>query len=289
MHSFQDLFSKHAACYAQYRPMYPAALFEYLSGLVTEHRLAWDVGTGNGQAAIGLANHFDRVIATDGSEAQLSHATPHTRVLYHVATAEAAGPDIGLADASVDLVTVAQALHWFKFDEFYANVRRVLKPGGVIAAWCYGMNYVTPAVDVVVDRLYQITDPYWEAGRKWIDEKFQTIPFPFEPVAAVRANETSEQHQHRTMINESAAVHRDGVASTVRDYNSQFECYEKWTLAQFVGYLHSWSGTQRFMNAKGYDPLDDLGDELAAAWGNPETPQTVHWPIYLLVGRPGAV
>lgn len=244
-------------------------LFDYLAGLVTEHRLAWDVGTGNGQAALGLAKHFDRVIATDASEAQLSYATPHERVSYHVATSEAAGLEVGLADASVDLVTVAQALHWFKFDEFYANVSRTLKPDGVMAAWSYGMNYVNPAVDKAVDRLYDITGPYWADGRKWIDEKYQTIPFPFERIS-IEPKPSDSTH----------------VADVVpRDRATMFECRQNWTLAQFVGYLHSWSGTQQFMNVKGYDPLNDVAVDLSAAWGNPETPQIVHWPIYLLAGR----
>lgn len=285
MVEFQDLFSKHADCYAQNRPTYPNELFVYLASLVREHTLAWDVGTGNGQAAVDLANHFAHVIATDPSAEQLSHAPKHYRVSYHVATAEGAGPKEGLADSSVDLVTIAQALHWFKFDAFYANVRRVLKPGGVIAAWCYGMNYVTPAVDAAVDRLYKITDPYWAAGRKWIDEKYATIPFPFEPAGEIGVPGINENTAIRSRLPDSSTIRRDGVASTDRDQRTRFECRKEWTLPQFIGYLHSWSGLQRFMAEKGYDPLNDVADELAAAWGPSEDTRVVHWPIYLLLGR----
>src|SRR5882672_6324063 len=133
MSGFQDLFSNHAACYAQARPGYPKELFAYVASLVPEHKLAWDAGTGNGQAAIGLAEQFERVIATDASAEQIKHATPHERVEYRVVTAEGADLEPG----SVDLVMVAQALHWFRHDAFYANVRRVARPHGVIVASCY--------------------------------------------------------------------------------------------------------------------------------------------------------
>lgn len=254
MANFQDLFSNHADCYAQARPTYPAELFAFVAGLPAQRRLAWDVGTGNGQAAVDLAEHFDRVIATDGSDKQIALAKPHARVSYHVATAEAAGSDEGLVDGSVDLITVAQALHWFKFDAFYANVRRVLKPGGVIAAWCYGIHHVEPKLDAIVDYLYcHTTDPYWPADRKWIDEKYETIPFEFDETAF------------------------KGRLPTLR-------CCMHWNLAQYVGYLESWSATQRFKAAEGYDPIEEIYEKLAAAWGDVEMRRDVWWPIYMRVG-----
>lgn len=248
MLSFQDLFSKHAACYAQARPGYPAELFDYLAGLCVEHKLVWDVGTGSGQAAIGLAEHFEKVVATDASEGQLAHATAHPRVEYRVALAEEADLPAG----SIDLVTIAQALHWFRFDTFYANVRRVVKPSGIIAAWTYHICRVEPKIDDVCRRLYRdITGPYWAADRKWVEERYETVPFPFEEV---RPTPT-------------------------------FECRENWTLAQYVGYLSSWSATQKFKEHRGYDPLTEVADDLAAAWGDANIRRLVWWPIHLRVGQ----
>ncbi len=251
MSAFQDLFSNHAACYAQSRPKYPPALFSFVAGLSKARQLAWDVGTGNGQAAVGLADHFDRIIATDGSPSQIAHARQHERVSYHIATAEAAGPKEGLEDGSVDLVTVAQALHWFKFDVFYANVRRVLRPGGVIAAWCYGIHQVEPAIDAVTDHYYrEVTGPYWPSDRRFIDEKYATLPFAFDEMAV----------------------------------DPRLECREHWNLPQYVGYLESWSATQRFREAQGADPLDQIAEPLAKAWGDSETRRWVVWPIHMRIG-----
>jgi SAM-dependent methyltransferase len=180
--SFKDHFSGHAASYAAYRPGYPPQLFEILAGLPRaprEHRLALDTGTGNGQAAVALADHFDHVIATDPSAEQLAHALPHPRVEYRVGRAE----DSGLADGSVDLVTAAQAFHWYDFDRFYAEVRRVLAPGGAVAVWTYNLARVDPEVDRWTDRLArQIVGPWWPPERRWVDEEYQTIPFPFEEI-----------------------------------------------------------------------------------------------------------
>jgi len=247
---FEDHFSGHAAAYAAFRPSYPAGLPAFVAGLPlppADHRLAWDCATGNGQAALGIAEHFARVIATDASAQQIAQATPHPRVEYRVAPAESSG----LADGSIDLVTVAQAVHWFDFDRFYAEVRRVLAPGGALALWTYDYARIAPVVDRLVDRLgHGTVGSYWPAGRRWVDEEYRTIPFPFDEVAA-----------------------------------PSFELHERWALPQFAGYLRTWSAVQRYVAARGEDPVARLLPELAAAWGDPEEPRDVRWPIVVRAGR----
>lgn len=155
---FPDHFSKQANDYARYRPFYPAALHEYLASLTPEHDRAWDVGAGNGQAAIGLARHFRSVVATDPSEQQISLAMPHERVTYRVATAEHSGLD----DQSIDLIAVALAVHWFDLDRFYAEVKRMIKPQGVLAVWCYNLTEITPAIDRVMESYYHdVLGEFW--------------------------------------------------------------------------------------------------------------------------------
>ncbi|HEY6050877.1 MAG TPA: class I SAM-dependent methyltransferase, partial [Thermoanaerobaculia bacterium] len=149
--SFHDHFSGHAADYARYRPDYPEALFSYLASLAPDHRLAWDCATGSGQAAAGLARHFDEVLATDASSRQIEQALPIPRVRYAVCPAES----VALPDAGADLVAVAQALHWFDLGAFFAEVRRVLVPGGVLAVWCYGLLSIAPEIDSILNRFYR--------------------------------------------------------------------------------------------------------------------------------------
>lgn len=254
MAEFTDLFSGHAKDYAQYRPRYPAALFEYLATLTTRRELAWDCATGNGQAAVGLAAHFERVVATDGSAGQIAEATAHPRVEYRVETAE----ETTLSPASVDLVTVAQALHWFRLDEFYAVARRVARPGGVLAVWCYTLPRVSPEVDDACDWFYrEVTGPYWEPQRRLIDERFETIAFPFDEIRPTPV----------------------------------FWCEARWTLADYLGYVGTWSAVQRYRRERGADPLEQIRPRLASAWGPPETERLARSPIFMRVGRvqsPGA-
>jgi SAM-dependent methyltransferase len=247
--AFPDHFSGHAADYKAYRPVYPPALFQFLADVAPRRDLAWDCGTGNGQAAVALAGHFDRVIATDASANQISQAEPHPRVEYRVGPAEAAP----LADGSADLVTVAQALHWFRFDEYYAEVRRVARPGAVLAAWSYDLCWVNPAVDPVLERLQtDFVGPCWPPERAWVDARYETIPFPFAEVPAPR-----------------------------------FELTAAWDLPRLLAYLGTWSATKAFQKAHGFDPLERLRPEFAAAWGDPATPRTVRWGLNLRVGRVG--
>lgn len=240
------LFARQAASYARYRPRYPDALFAFLAEAAPARTRAWDCGTGSGQAAVSLAAHFAHVIATDASAEQLAHATPHPRVEYRVAPAEASGLDMD----SVDLVTVAQALHWFDFHGFYAEVRRVLRPGGLLAAWCYYLNQITPAIDSVLRHYYhEVVGPYWSPRVQHVQARYKTLPFPFEEIAAP------------TFVGETT-----------------------WTLADALGYLESWSARQEYLRVRGADPLDEIREALAAAWGDAARPRPVRWPLSMRLG-----
>lgn len=245
--AFKDHFSKQADAYAKYRPVYPVALFEYLAAQTKERKLAWDVGTGSGQATPGLAAHFDRVIATDPSESQIRNATAHPKVLYKVAPAE----QTDIAEGAVDLITVAQALHWFDLNRFYAEARRVLKPAGVLAAWCYGLNEIESGIDRIVRHFYRdVVGPYWPPERKLIDERYRTIPFPFAEL-------------------------------TPPAFNMEVE----WTLDEYLSYLGTWSATQRYRQQQGTNPLPALRTELLHMWNAPQVKRTVKWPIHLRIGK----
>ncbi len=247
--AFKDHFSQQAEDYARYRPRYPDELFAFLAGLVPEHDCAWDCGTGTGQAALALARHFDRVIATDPSARQIAHAPPHARVTYLVSTAEHAA----LASRLVNLITVAQALHWFHFEAFYAEVRRMLKPGGALAVWSYDLLRIAPAIDALLDDFNRnIVGCFWPAERRWIGARFAELPLPFAELAA-----------------------------------PAFEMTAHWRLRDLLGYVRTWSATQRFIAACGFDPVPQLGGQLAPLWGDPEQARPVRWPLHLRFARLG--
>jgi ubiquinone/menaquinone biosynthesis C-methylase UbiE len=244
---FADHFSGQSGQYTQFRPRYPEALFSFLASLPVRREVAWDCGTGNGQAAVDLATHFARVVATDASGNQLFHALPHSNVEYMVASAEACP----LESDSVDLVTVAQALHWFDRDRFYAQVRRVARSGSVIAAWTYGLVRVSPPVDDVVGRLYEdILGDYWPPERRLVEQRYATIEFPFEEIAPPKFSMTSD-----------------------------------WTLDDLLGYLGTWSSAKKYAERHGENPLEQVEADLAAAWGSIDTARVVCWPLYLRAGR----
>ncbi|MBI5783787.1 MAG: class I SAM-dependent methyltransferase [Gammaproteobacteria bacterium] len=245
--SFKDHFSKQADDYAKYRPVYPDALFDYLAAQAPSRGLAWDAGTGSGQAALALAAHFERVIATDPSEAQIRNAVAHPKVVYKVEPAE----QTDIPSASVDLIAVAQALHWFDLPRFYAEVRRVLKPKGVLAAWCYGLSEIGAGVDEIVRRYYDETvGPFWPPERVLIEERYRTIPFPFTEL-------------------------KPPVFHTQAD----------WNLDGYLGYLGTWSATQRYRKQQGSDPLIPLRAELEKVWGDARVARTIKWPIHMRIGR----
>jgi SAM-dependent methyltransferase len=246
--SFKDHFSGHAGTYASFRPGYPPALFDFVSSLAPRRTLVWDCATGNGQAAVDLAGRFDRVIATDASAAQLEHATPHPKVEYRQAPAEASG----LAAGSVDLVTVATAVHWFDFDRFYAEAERVLAPDGAIAVWAYNQARISPELDLLTDRLgREIVRPWWPPERRWVDEEYRTLPFPFAEVAV-----------------------------------PELWIEERWDLERYLLYLGTWSALNRYVQDQGGDPRDLIRDDMEKAWGDPARERTVRWPIMMRAGRP---
>lgn len=247
MTAFADRFGGLADGYAAFRPTYPEALFAFLAAESPGCALAWDCATGSGQAALALAAHFERVVATDASAAQLAHARPHPRIGYAVALAEASP----LAAASADVVTAAQALHWFDRDAFFAEVDRVLRPGGLLAVWTYGLFESTPAVDAVVARYHDETlGSYWSPARRLVDEGYASIAFPFAPVEA-----------------------------------PPFAMAARWTLGRIIGYLSTWSARQTCIEATGEDPLPAVRDALAVAWGAPEQARTIRWPLAVHVRR----
>ncbi|PEN11228.1 SAM-dependent methyltransferase [Longibacter salinarum] len=251
--AFDDHFSGHAADYARFRPTYPDALFDAITAPCRALDLVWDCGTGNGQAAIALARRAKRVIATDASAEQIKHALPHARVEYHVAPAA----NVSIADNTVDLVTVAQALHWFDLDRFYPEARRVLRPGGVIAVWTYSLFHVpegdaeASAINPVLRRYYEdVVGPYWPPERRHIETGYQSLPFPFDEIEA-----------------------------------PEVELRMDWTLAETVGYLRTWSASQRYRAEREADPIAEIEEDLRRAWGEADRVRTLRWPAPLRIGR----
>jgi hypothetical protein len=244
---FQDHFSSRSAGYAVFRPTYPPELFAWLASIAPGRRLAWDCATGNGQAARGLAPHFDSVIATDASADQVRRAEPIANVSYRVATAEQSGLDPG----EVELITVAQALHWFDRLGFWAEARRIAVPEAVLAVWMYNLPTVDPAIDRLVHRFYRETvGPYWPGDRVLVDQEYRTIALPFPEIAP-----------------------------------PPFSMAAEWTLAHFVGFLRTWSAVARYFEARGHDPVDAFEREVAPLWGGDASLRLVRWPLHLRVAR----
>ncbi|CAM6128491.1 unnamed protein product [Calypogeia fissa] len=254
----ESLFAKQASTYAKIRPTYPASMVQMLANLTPQHHHAWDVGTGNGQAAAMLAEHYRSVVATDLSEEQLSFAVHHPKVTYSKMSATPPSMEelervVG-GKGSVDLVTVAQAMHWFDLEKFYSVVKHVLrKPGGVIAAWCYGNPTVTPEVDKVIYEVYRMSGPYWAPPIRYIEEGYRTIPFPFD------------------------AAREDGVGPHTVDVPKQ------WSLDDLMLYWSSCSAVQTARD-KGVDLVsDEIRKMVSDAWGG-EHVRTVTFHLKLLVG-----
>ena len=242
---FKDHFSKQAADYAKFRPRYPRQMFEFLGTITPSRKLAWDCATGNGQAAVELATVFDRVIASDASESQIANAETHERVEYRIAAAEQSE----LPSGSFDLIMVAQALHWLNRERFYPEVRRVLKRDGVFAASAYNLLRTDSPIREIVRRYYyEIVGPYWPPERKLIEE-FSNIPFPF-----------------------------------LLRQTPEFEIVAEWNLEHLLGYLWSWSSTQRFVAATNRNPLDEIVNNLRKAWGDAQQTKRIVWPLVLRVG-----
>lgn len=245
--NFEDHFSKFAATYALYRPHYPADLYSYLASQTAGHELAWDCATGSGQAALGLVNHYNQVIATDASAEQLSQAVLHERISYRVEPAE----KTSLPSNSVDLITVAIALHWFEFEQFFHEVRRVLKPDGLIAIWTYHGPQINSDLDALIAYLEtEVLADYWPERFHYLQEHYQTLPFPFDEL-------------------------------TLPAFTIQAE----WNMDQMLGFINSWSAVRRYAEERRFHPLKNLWEDFLAAWGGADKSHLIHWRIYLRVGR----
>jgi len=246
---FEDHFSKRAADYARHRPGYPPELFAWLASVAPGRRLAWDCGTGNGQAAVGLAEHFERVIANDASADQLRLSMPHERVDYRLGRAE----DVQLAPGTVDLVTVAAAIHWFDFDAFYDVVRLAVAAGGVLAAWVYHQPAIEPRIDAILTRYTRdVIGGYWPERFVYVDGLYRNLPFPFAEVA-----------------------------------HPSFAMHAEWDLERLAAFIATWSGALRYREVRGHDPVDQIRPELEAAWGDPRQSRPIRWPLHMRVGLVG--
>jgi SAM-dependent methyltransferase len=246
MPAFSDHFGASARAYASYRPHYPAALFEWLCSVTAGRERAWDCGTGSGQAGVALAGRFAEVVASDPSVAQLANATPSPGLSYVAMTAELPA----LRTGSMDLVTVAQALHWFDRPRFFAEVDRVLRPNGVLAVWSYGLLTIDPSVDAHVGRLYRdVLGPDWPSERSLVDSGYAGVALPYAELPTP-----------------DVAMEAD------------------WSLAQFGGYLSSWSAVGRHRTRVGIDPLPAFMRDVTHAWG-PAATRRIRWPLTVRAGR----
>ncbi len=248
MTTSSDHFSAIARGYAAYRPHYPEALFDFLAQGAPARELAWDCACGNGQASIDLAARFDRVIATDSSAAQIAEAPPHPRIEWRVAPGERSG----IPGGTCDLVTVAQALHWLDIDAFFAEATRVSRPAGLIAVWSYSGGAVDhPEVNAAFRHFgREVVGRYWPPQRSLLDEGYRSIRMPFDEIEV-----------------------------------PDFEMVEWWTLEQLVGYVRTWSATSAYRETLNEDPTVELESRLRAAWGNPDQPHRVVWPLSVRVAR----
>ena len=241
-----DHFSAISSAYAAFRPRYPRELFEFVASLPRLRYRAWDCGAGSGQASSDLAEYFDEVIATDISATQLAEAPPHPKVRWLVAPAESAP----LVSGSIDLTAVAQALHWFDHERFYAEVRRVSAPGGAIAAWTYGPPRMEGEVGKALDRImYETVGPFWPPERRFVEDEYRSIPFPFDRIPA--------------------------PVMTLE---------ESWTLPHLAGYIRSWSATARYISARGEDPVTAFEAEARTEWPGDEARRIV-WNLVVLAGK----
>lgn len=242
----KDLFSGHAPEYAQFRPRYPEELVKYISRLVRYRGVVWDCGCGSGQLSVPLARHFQLVMASDISEGQVAQAPGNKGILYTIQPAE----QTDFPDEYFDMVVVGQAIHWFNHEAFYREAKRVMGPEAVIVAIGYGLMRVSPGIDAVMDQFYkEITGPYWEPERKYIDDAYRSLPFPFEPI-------------------------------NVPD----FEIYCQWNFEQMMGYLNTWSAVKGYEQENGVNPLTLVATDLEQAWGG-ETGRRVVFPGFVKAGR----
>ena len=242
----KDNFSLHSDQYALYRPEYPNNLFEYLKQITANKQHAWNCGTGNGQIAFTLAKTFQHVYATDISQSQIDNALTADNIYYSVQPAE----KTNFPQNQFDLVIVAQAIHWFNFNQFYAEVNRTAKPDALLCVTGYGLLEVNHTIDEwILDFYNNVLGKYWDKERKYIDEHYQTIPFPFKEIET-----------------------------------PQFVNTKQWTLDQLTGFLNTWSAVKHFMKMNGVNPVEKLYTDLGKYWNRGET-KPVNFPLLLRVGE----
>ncbi len=244
--SVKDLFSSYANDYARYRPIYPAELFAFIFKQLDAFDLAWDCGTGNGQSAVELSKQFAHVHATDISMKQLEEAPRTNNIAYAQEPAEHSS----LADNSADLITISQALHWFDLPAFYAEVERVAKPEAIIAAWTYNLLQIDERTDALIATFYfETLKGYWDDERIYVDMGYANLPFPY----------TELEHPG-------------------------FSIEANWTLKQLEGYLNTWSGLRKFINANKINPLDKLIPNIREYWQEDER-RKISFPLYLKIAK----
>ncbi len=241
----KDNFSSHSSAYATYRPTYPKALYQFLKEKLNTTESVWDCGTGNGQVAAELATFFKEVQASDISCQQLKHAIKKDNIHYSLQAAE----NTDFSDNKFDLITVAQAIHWFDFEQFYKEVNRVLKPNGLIAVIGYSLFRSNPETNAVILKFYRdIIGDFWDKERRYLDEQYQTIPFPFQEIKS---------------------------PGFQQEYTCSFE--------HFVGYLNTWSAVKHYEKEKGINPVNLIIKELKTSFG---AKNKVVFPILSRLGKP---
>lgn len=242
----KDNFSDKSELYAKFRPSLPIELFDYLIEMVPARENAWDSATGNGQSAYLISNFFKKVYATDISEEQLKNAAQSSNIHYSKQSAE----QTDFEDNFFDLIVVSQAIHWFDFDRFFNEAKRVLKPNGILAVAGYDLPRLSPEINAITDKLYkEILDGFWDDERQHIDSHYQNIPFPFEEIKI-----------------------------------PDFHIHDEWQPEHLIGYLNTWSGLKHFIREKGFNPVDELESEIQKAWGNSKF-QKVTFPVFTRIGR----
>lgn len=242
----KDNFSKQSSSYKKFRPAYPQAIFEFIYQQLNTKQIAWDCGTGNGQFAVELAKQFDKVIATDLSAKQIENATPKSNIEYKVLSAETAD----FPKDYFDLITVAQAVHWFDFDKFYTVVNHCLKSEGLLALVTYNLLEINREIDHLIHYLYKdILGRYWDLERKHVDSSYQSIPFPFEEI-----------------------------------YTPKFTQTYHWQLEELIGYLNTWSAVQHYIHDNEENPVDLIITDLTEQWPK-GVQKEVSFPMFIRLGR----
>jgi SAM-dependent methyltransferase len=246
--AFEDHYSGHADAYARHRPRYPHELFVWLASVIPDRQLAWDAGTGNGQVAIALAEHVDRVVATDASADQLARAVAHERVAYRNEPADR----VSLPQGSIDLITAGAAAHWFELEGFYREVRRVAKRGAVVALFSYGpRDFTADAIGPIVHRFHdEVLGGFWPERIQYVHDRYATLPFPFDEIEV-----------------------------------PPFEMNAEWSLRELLAFLDTWSASQRYFQQRGTSAVDEIAPDLARAWGDPDRRREIRCPLFFRAGR----